>query len=144
MEIIGDIFRFAGYGLGGLFVILVVITLIFGKRVIKKWEYEANIYSDKRREIGEFDIEMKKYDVEGAEFELKAKFVLRHPELTPGKVVKIFLNDELVMEGPVTDKGRIYLRNEHLISTIDDPQADQICRVMCSSVELFSEPLKAD
>jgi hypothetical protein len=60
MEIMGEIFKYIGYGVGGLFVLLVVFTLTFGKRVIKKWEYEAKFYNDKRREVGEFDIEMQK------------------------------------------------------------------------------------
>lgn len=58
MEYSSDILKFIGYGMGGLFVLLVMLTLIFGKRVIKKWEFEAKFYDDKRQEVGEFDIEM--------------------------------------------------------------------------------------
>lgn len=144
MEAIGSLFKYIGYGMGGLFVFLVIITLIFGKRVITKWEYEAKFRNDKRREIGEFDIEMKKYDEEDSEFSLKAKFKLRHPALTQGQLIKVYLNDVLVMEGNVEREGWIYLTNKHLKNDIENPESGQICRVMCSAVELFSEPLVKD
>ena len=44
----------------------------------------------------------------------------------------------------MTKEGRIYLTNEHLINPIDNPEEGQICRVMCSSVELFSEAIQDD
>ena len=144
MEVIFNLFKYVGYGLGGLFIFLFVMALLFGKRVIKKWEYEANFYNDEGREVGEFDIEMQKFAKDEDDFSLDAKFRLKHAELTSGSIVKVYLDDVLVMEGSVKKEGRIYLTNEHLKTDIDDPKAGQICRVMCSAVELFSEPIKVD
>ncbi len=144
MEAIGSIFKYIGYGMGGLFVVLIIITFVFGKRVITKWDYEAKFRNNKRREIGEFDIKMKKYDGEDTEFTLKEKFVLRHPELSQGKQVSVYLDNELVMEGNVEHAGKIYLSNKHLKSKIESPEAGQICRVMCSAIELYSEPIYKD
>ena len=97
---------YIAYGFLGLICLLLILGLIFGKRVIKKWEYEANFYNDKKREIGEFDIEMKKFAKEEGDFELEAKFVLKHIELTMGSNVQVFLEDVLVMEGSVEKEGR--------------------------------------
>ena len=98
----------------------------------------------RHKEIGEFDIEMKKYAKEEGDFSLDANFRLKHSELMIGRVVQIFLEDELVMEGIVEKEGRITLNNKHLKSEINDPHEGQVCRVMCSSVELFSEKLVSE
>ena len=124
--------------------LLFILAILFGKRVIKKWEFEANFYNDKGKEIGEFDIEMKKYAKEESDFSLEAKLRLKHADLLMGKVVQVFLDDVLVMEGTVEKEGKIWLKNEHLKSDINDPHEGQICRVLCSSVELFSEKLIKD
>lgn len=129
-------------GFFGLFFLIFILAMIFGKRIIKKWEYEANFYNDNNREIGEFDIEMKKYSEE-EDFSLDAKFVLKHKELTKGSVVQVFLENVLVMEGTVENEGRVYLKNEHLKSEIENPEAGQICRVTFNTIEL-SEPLIID
>ena len=144
LNIIDSIINIAVYlvsGFVGFIFLLFLLALIFGKRVIKKWEFEANFYDDNRREIGEFDIEMKKYAKEEGDFKLEAKFVLKHPELEQGRVVQIYLDNTLLMEGVVEKEGRIRLNNEHLKSDIADPQEGQVCRVLCSSVELFSEKI---
>jgi len=144
LETVIDVTVYIVMGFFGLFFIIFILAIIFGKRVIKKWEFEANFYNDKRQEIGEFDIEMKKFAKEEGDFALKAVFNLKHADLNQGNVVQIYLEDVLVMEGVVEKEGRIYLQNEHLKSDINDPQEGQVCRVMCSSVELFSEKLIID
>lgn len=143
MDLIGNIIKYAVYGFFGFIVFIFFMALLFGKRRITKWDYEADFYNDKRREIGEFEIKLNKYEKE-EDFSLKASFRLRHPALTEGSVVQIYLHDVLVMEGTVSEEGRINLTNEHLKSTVDNPEAGQICRVLCSSIELFAEPIHRD
>ena len=144
METFFQYFSYVISAFFGFIFLLVLLTLIFGKRVEKMWEYEADFHDKNNREIGEFDIEMRKYANEKTGFQLDAKFKLRHPELQQGQIVKVYLNDELVMEGVVEKEGRIYLGNKHLKSKIEDPVAGQICRVMCSATELFSVPIHRD
>lgn len=144
LETVIDVFAYIAVGFVGFIGLLFILALLFGKRVIKKWEYEANFYNEAGKEVGEFDIEMKKFAKEDGDFALEAKFRLKHSDLNQGNVVQVMLNDELVMEGVVEKEGRIYLKNQHLKSNIENPEAGQICRVTCSSVELFAEPLKVD
>lgn len=144
LEIVIDASVYIVLGFFGFIALLFVLAIVFGKRVEKKWEFEANFYNEKQREIGEFDIEMKKSAKEEADFALEAVFRLKHSDLNSGDVVQVYLEDVLVMEGVVEKEGRIYLQNEHLKSEINDPQEGQVCRVMCSSVELFSEKLVRD
>jgi hypothetical protein len=143
-ESVINLLFYIGSGFIGFLVLLFFLALIFGKRVKKKWEFEANFYNDNKKEIGEFDIEMKKYAKEEGDFRLDAKFRLKHPELKPGRVVQVFLDDILVMEGVVKKEGRIILGNEYLKHEIKDAETGQMCRVTCSSIELFSEPLQKD
>ncbi len=98
-------------GLIGFIILLFVLAILFGKRIYKKWEFEANFYNDKNKEVGEFDIEMKKYAKEKGDYSLDANFRLKHTELMIGRVVQNFLEDVLVMEGVVEKKGRITLNN---------------------------------
>jgi hypothetical protein len=144
LESIFDIFLYVVLGFFGFIVFLFLLAIIFGKRVEKKWEFEANFYNENKKEVGEFDIEMKRYVKENADFALEAKFRLKHSELVVGRVVQVFLEDKLVMEGTVEKEGRILLKNEHVKSEIENPHAGQVCRVLCSSVELFAEPIQHD
>ena len=144
LELVIDVSIYIVVGFFGLLFVIFVLAIIFGKRVKKKWEFEANFYNEKRKEVGEFDIEMKKFAKEEGDFKLEAKFRLKHADLNLGNVVQVYLDEILVMEGVVEHDGRIYLHNEHLKSEINDPHAGQDCRVMCSAVELFSEKLIID
>lgn len=143
-ETVFDVLVYVVFGFVGFILLLFLLAIIFGKRVVKKWEYEANFYDEKKRELGEFDIELKKFAKEEGDFKLEAKFKLKHSALMQGRVVQVYLDDILVMEGIVEKEGRIYLKNEHLKSEVESPESGQICRVMCSSVELCSEAIKKD
>ncbi len=61
-----------------------------------------------------------------------------------GRVVLVYLDDALVIEGTVENEGCIYLANEHLKSKIENPEVGQIYWVMCSSVALFSKDIQDD
>ena len=67
--------------IGGLF----VVAILFGKRIEKKWEYEAKFRGPGDRELGEFDIQLsrviEKDPAKQKDFAVDAKFVLGHPSL---------------------------------------------------------------
>ena len=42
-----NLFMNLALGLIGFIVLLFVLAILFGKRVDKKWEFEANFYNDK-------------------------------------------------------------------------------------------------
>ena len=152
MELFETLFGIVKYGFFGLFGLLgfvVVMAVLFGKRVDKKWEYEANFRDARRREIGEFDIELSRI-IEGEkaatqpDYTLKAKFELRHPSLTVGKGVRVRLVDTIAFDATVSVEGRIRLREEDLRGEIKAPEAGQMVTVEVGGAELFSEPLVVD
>ena len=51
-----DVIQIGFIGLIGLIGALVALALIFGKRIDRKWEYEAEFHDRWGNEIGEFDI----------------------------------------------------------------------------------------
>ena len=144
METVFDTIKSLFLGFFGLVGLLFVLTLIFGKRVIKQWEFEANFNDEKGREFGEFDIELSRLAKEESVDTLKASFRMRHPTLESGQRVQVFLEDQLVMEGSVSETGRIRLRNEHLVNEPKDPAVGQVCRVVYGGQERFRSPLVPD
>ena len=78
------------------------------------------------REIGEFDIELMRYLEEESDYRLKAKLILRHEPLQAGRDAQVLLNDKLVLQ------GMIKLSLNHLVGEIIDPEAGQICLLLCN------------
>lgn len=144
MEPIGSVFKWAGLVMLGLFVGLIVLVIVFGKRIIKQWEFEAEFRDDSGREFGEFDIELSRVDKQEPEFSLKAKFRMRHESLREHQTVGVYLDDVLVLEGMVDEPGRIFLNNNHLKNEIKDAAAGQTCRIVVGGTELFTEELVPD
>ena len=141
MELILSILKYIVLGFAGLIGMLIVLAVIFGKRKITKWEFEAEFRDDRGREFGEFEIEMSRIEKDEPEFSLKADFKMRHSALALHKTVQVYLDDVLVLEGMVQNAGRAALNNRHLQNEIGDAQLGQLCRVDVGGQTLFSEPL---
>lgn len=145
METVFSIVKFLFLGFFGLIGLLFVLAVLFGKRKITQWEYEADFRDERGREFGEFDIELSRIEKEQPEFSLKAKFKMRHESLKLHQTVQVFLENTLVLEGMVKQAGRIFLTEaEHLRSELEDPQVGQLCRVVAGGVTLFEQPLELD
>ena len=144
METLFSLFKYAFFWLFALVLLLVVITLLFGKRIRKRWEFEAEFRDMSGREFGEFDFEMSKIEKEEAEYSFKARFRMRHESLCKGQLVQVYLEDLLVMRGTVTKSGRIYLRDSAVVSTVRKPEPGHVCRVVWGGIEQFRVPIKAD
>jgi hypothetical protein len=140
MDIIFSIFKYLGLGL----VALIVIAILFGKRVRKQWEYEAEFRDEASREFGEFDVEMSRIEKEEPEYTLKAKFHMRHPAIRQHQTVQVYVDDLLVLEGLAAEEGYIRLGNDHLQATIDEPLLDKQCRIVVGGEEVVSQALKPD
>ena len=141
MELILAILKFIVLGFVGLIALLIVLALLFGKRKITRWEFEAEFRDARGREFGEFEIEMSRIEKDEPDFSLKAEFKMRHSALTLHKTVQVYLDDVLVLEGMVQTAGRVALDNRHLQNEVGDARLGQICRVDVGSQTLFSEPL---
>lgn len=144
MDLLLSIVMYVVLGLLGLTVLLVIVTLVFGKRVTKKWEYEAHFRDTRGRKIGKFEIKLSMVEKEESDFSLKVKFYLRHDSLAPHDTVRVFLNDLLVLEGMVSDGGRIRLDDTNVRNKVARPDAGHICRVECGGAQLAAEPVHAD
>ena len=144
MDTLFSIVVYILYGFFGLLLVLFVLAMLFGKRVKKKWEYEAEFRDGSGREFGEFDIEMSRTEKEEPGFTFKASFKLRHESLELGQRVQVYLDDLLVMEGTVATAGRIYLKQEAVVSDAAEASAGQVCRVIYGGLERFAEPLRPD
>ena len=131
-------------GFFGFIFLLIILTILFGKKVEKKWDLEADFLNDKGREIGEFDLELKRYPEEQTDFELVVKFFLRHDALLPGRKIEVSLRDETVMTGAVEKQGVIRLSKEHLVAEITNPAEGDICTVLCDGQEICRAVLRPD
>lgn len=131
-------------GFFGLIGILFVLALLFGKRVVKQWEYEAEFRDASGKEFGEFDIELSRIAKEETEDTFKATFRMRHQSLGLGQRVEVFLDESLVLAGNVEKEGGIRLNEKHIVTKLGEASAGQICRVVWGGVEQFSEAIVPD
>ncbi len=141
------VFTFVKYGLFGFFgliAVLFVFALIFGKRKVTKWEFEAEFRDASGREFGEFDIELSHISKEETEDTFKAKFRLKHESLREGQQVQVFLDDILVLQGAAEAAGRAYLAHDEIVTPLANASAGQLCRVVYGGQEHFSEQIVLD
>ena len=144
MDLIFSIVKTIFFGFFGLIGLLFLLALIFGKRIVKQWEFEAEFRDERGREFGEFDIELSRVARKETEDTFKAKFRLRHDTLEFGQRVQVFLDDLLVLEGNVETAGRILLTEEHIQMTLTTASKGQVCRVVYGGIEQFSQAIVED
>ena len=140
MDIILTALKYLGFGL----LAHIVLAIIFGKRIKKKWEYEAEFRDETGREYGELDIEMSKIEKEEVDYTLKVEFCFRHASVLQHQPVQVFLDELLLLEGQAEKDGYVRLGNEHLKNPVDEPLLGKVCRVVVSATEIASQPLERD
>ena len=144
MDTLFSIVIYILFGFFGFLLLLFILALLFGERIKKKWEFEAEFRDDDGREFGEFDIEMSRIVKEEPDFSFKAKFKLRHESLEAGQRVQVYLDELLVMEGKVETAGRILLREDAVVIKATEARAGQVCRVVYGGLERFSQAIRPD
>ena len=144
MDFIFSILKIIFFGFFGLIGLLFLLALIFGKRIVKQWEFEAEFRDESGKEFGEFDIELSRVAKKETEDTFKAKFRLRHDTLGLGQRVQVFLDEVLVLEGNVETAGRILLTEEHIKTALTTASKGQVCRVVYGGVEQFSQAIVED
>jgi len=144
MDLIFSIVKIIVFGFFGLIGLLFLLALIFGKRIVKQWEYEAEFRDEGGREVGEFDIELSRVAKKETEDTFKAKFRLRHDTLEFGQRVQVFLDDVLVLEGSAEKAGRILLTEEHIKTVLTTASKGQVCRVVYGGKEQFFQEIVED
>lgn len=131
-------------GMFGLIGLLILLALVFGKRVVRQWDYEAEFRDADGREYAEFDIELSQIQKEEPSPTIKAKLRMRHDSLTPHQNVQLFLDDRRILEGMVEKAGRIYIRKRFGAGDLGDVRTGQQCRIVVGGDEIASEPLRPD
>lgn len=144
MEMVFTVFKYFVFGFFFLIILLFAFAAIFGKRIKKQWEYEAEFRDARGKEFGEFDIEMSRIEKEEPDFTFKGKFRMRHESLSIGQSVQVFVEDLLAMEGTVEKAGRVYLGKAKIVNAISNAQVGQVCRVVLDGQEVFSAALEHD
>lgn len=144
METVLSVMKYLLLGFFGLVVLLVVITILFGKRVIKKWEIEAEFRDADGKEFGEFEIELSRIDKKEPDYTLKAKFHMRHPALTQHATVQVYVEDTLVFERRVEKEGRLHVMRSELVNPVGNDALGKTCRVVVGSTEIASAEFHPD
>jgi len=144
MDIIFSIVKFIFVGFFGLIGVLFLLALVFGKRIVKQWDFEAEFRDEQGREFGEFDIELSHIAKKETEDSFKAKLRLKHATLEKGQRVQVFLDETLILEGNVETAGRILLTNTHIRTPLTTASAGQVCRVVYGGRERFSQAIEKD
>jgi len=144
METLIDIIKYTVFGFFGLILLLAVLALLFGKRIRKQWEFEAEFRDDRGREFGEFDIESSRIEKQEPDFSIKAKLRMRHKSLQLHQTVRVYVDDIVVLEGMVQTEGQIQLGHENARDNPGNVQAGQRCRIVIGGNEVFSEALVPD
>ena len=132
------------FGFFGLIFLAFVLALLFGKRIKKEWEYEADFRDEAGREFGEFECEMSKIVKQEQDFTFKAEFSMRHESIEKGQMIEVYVEDTLVLQGNAIRDGRAWLDNDALVNEVSRPSTGQICRVVWGGQEQFQAPLAPD
>ncbi len=144
MEVIFDVIKYLAYGFFGIVGLLVLIAVLFGKRVRKQWEFEADFVDAEGQEFGEYEIELSRIEKEEPDYTLKTRFRLRHEALTPHATVRVYIEDTLVFEQMVESEGRIYSRGKPPLNRVGEISAGQRVRVTVGSTEIASAAFHPD
>lgn len=144
METFFSIVKYLFLGFFGLLALLIVVAMIFGKRIRKKWEYEADFRDSSGREFGEFEIELSRIDKEEPDYTLKAKLRMRHPALTQHATVQVYVEDTLVFERRVEKEGLIFVARAKLVNPVDKITSGQTCRVVVGGTEIATAEFHPD
>ena len=144
MEALFAVVKFLFLGFFGLIAVLVLLALVFGKRIRKQWEYEAEFHDADGREFGEFDIESSRVAKEEPDYTLKAKLRMRHTALALHASVQVFVEETLILEGRVETEGRVMLDSSHLKVSTASVNTGQGCRVLVGGAEIARAEMRPD
>ncbi|MEM1449945.1 MAG: hypothetical protein AAF957_12930 [Planctomycetota bacterium] len=144
MDGIFDVIRTVLVGFFGFLASLFALALVFGKRIEREWEYEAEFHDKWGNEIGELDIERSRVRGESEDFEPRANLTFKHRSLEAEDVVQVYLDDELILEGKVARDGRVRLTDGDLMSNLERPQVGQTCTIRRGEETLAESVLVRD
>ena len=78
------------------------------------------------------------------DFELRVKFVLRHPALEVGRGIRVRLDGEVIFDATIAEPGRVRFGEADLDGELKEPAAGQVVSVEVAGQEILAEPLRHD
>lgn len=140
-----DIIKYFFLGFFGLVIVIIILTIIFGDQIENRWRFKALFKDENNNEIGRFRITLFGYVKKNKQYQLKIKLKLQHPQLIPGAIVKVYIEDRLFFESSVTKKGKVSfgrnLDKSDFKGVLQKPELGQLCKVKCSGFILASAEL---
>lgn len=128
-----------------LMVIFIVIAVLFGKKVEKQYDLEAEFNDEDDKEFADFDLSSWRYEKEGGEFQFEASFKWRDSRLALGSQVEVCLENQVVLQGTAEESGKINLHSkQHLANEPKSPQAGQTCQIKLNGEVVLEQPLHED
>jgi len=151
MQILEFIFNNLPYLIAGvigvpiaLALLFVVIAILFGKKVEKQYDLEAEFHDGNGKEFADFDLKSWRYEKEGGDFQLTAKFKWRDSRLALGSNVEVLLESQLILQGDVQNPGKIRLSNQHIVNQPESPQVGQQCQIRLNGEVVLEKALAQD
>ena len=145
LDLLFDIIKYFFLGVFGLVAIIIILTIIFGDQVENRWRFKALFHDEDDNEIGRFRITLFGYVKKDKQDQLKIKLKLQHPQLIPGAMVKVYIEDSLFFESSVTKKGKVSfgknLDKSDFKDDLQQPELGQLCKVKCSGFVIASAKL---
>ena len=144
MDAVFGVLKTIGIVLVVAFVALFIVAMLFGKRKIRKWDFEAEFYDEQGEEFAELEIELSRWEKTEPEFSFKAELTMRHEALNVGSSVQAFVNNDLIVEGKAEKAGRIWFGNEQIVNQPSDPKAGDPCRIVVDGQDVATAMLRPD
>ena len=144
MELLFDIIKAVTLVFIGFVALIAILAMMFGKRIMKRWEFEADFRDADGREFGDFEIELSRIAKQEPDYTLKTKLRMRHPALTPHATVQVYIEDTLVFEQMVEKEGRIFVHGKPPVNSPGEVSKGQTCRVMVGGTEIATAEFRPD
>lgn len=130
--------------LGLLLVGGIILVILFGESIEKKWELEAKFRNPAGKEFGEFELSVEKKTKTETSFTMEIEFDMKHVELKPGSDITVQVEDQIFVESKVDTEGRIRFRKKVPEESFAKPEVGQMCKVLCNGTLLAEAPLQPD
>ena len=148
MEYLDLLFKIIQYfflGLFGLVGLVIVLTIAFGDKIENHWRFKALFHDDANNEIGRFRITLFGYVKKDKPDQLKIKLRLKHPQLMPGALVKVYIEDTLFYENQITKQGKVsfgkIMDANDFKGVLKQPELGQLCKIKSSGFVLATAEL---
>ena len=112
-------------------VVLIILVVLFGDKVDKKWEREVSFHNEEGIEVGEFEIELKKNSNLDQEHMLYLSFKIKHTQLKSGDIIHIKTAGQTILSLDVRKDGKARHSEKH-------PESFQVCEVLIGDNVLVS------